>query len=53
MEKKKTRKASKSVKNLPVKTASAKTAKRVKGGDLSLNYGEIKWTYTQQKRDGS
>jgi type VI protein secretion system component Hcp len=55
MEKKKTRKASKSVKNLPVKTASATAAKRVKGGDrspnenISLNYGEVKWVYTQQK----
>ena len=53
MEKKKTRKASKSVKNLPVKTANAKTAKGVKGGNLSLNYGKIEWEYKPQKPDGS
>lgn len=53
MEKKKTRKTSKSVKNLPVKTASAKSAKRVKGGDISLNYGKIKYEYKPQKPDGS
>lgn len=49
MERKKNRKASKSVKNLPVKTASAKTAKGVKGG--GLNYGTIKWEYKEQKPD--
>jgi hypothetical protein len=51
MGKKKARKASKSVKNLPVKTASAKTARGVKGG--GLNYGTIKWEYKPQKPDGS
>ena len=49
MEKKKTRKASKSVKNLPVKTASAK---RVKGG-AGFVYGKIGVEYKPQKPDGS
>ncbi len=48
MEEKKIRTASKSVRSLPVKPASAKAANGVKGG--SLSYGKIKWTYTQQKR---
>jgi len=52
MEKKKTRKSSKSVKNLHVKTASAKTARRVKGG-ASLSYRKIEYEYKPQKPDGS
>ncbi len=48
MEKKKSKTASKSVRSLPVKPTGAKAASGVKGG--SLSYGEIKWTYTQQKR---
>jgi len=47
MEKKKSRKTSKSVKSLRVKTASAKTAKRVKGGT------RIAFEYKPQKPDGS
>jgi type VI protein secretion system component Hcp len=43
----------KSLKNLPAKTVKAKTAKNVKGGEVSLSYGKIAWTYTRQKPDGS
>jgi len=50
MEKKKTRKASKSVKNLPVKTASPKAAKRVKGG-FGLAYAKVEVEYKPQKAD--
>ena len=49
-EKKKTRKASKSVKNLSVKAGSAK---RVKGGGLGLSYGKVSVEYKPQKPDGS
>jgi type VI protein secretion system component Hcp len=55
MNKKKTRKskAAKSMRDLPEKTLNAKTAKGVKGGDVSENvsmpYGKIQWTYTHQK----
>ena len=47
MNKKKTKKskAAKSIKDLPEKTVSAKDAKNVKGGELSLNYGKIKYDY--------
>jgi len=50
MEKKKSRKASRSVKNLSVKAGSAK---RVKGGALSLTYGKVSMEYKPQKPDGS
>lgn len=30
---------------------SGKDLEKVEGG-VSLNYGQIEWTYTQQKRDG-
>ena len=49
MEKKKTRKASKSVKSLPVKTASAKSAKSVKGGAVGFSYGKVIVEYKPQK----
>jgi type VI protein secretion system component Hcp len=49
----KRKKAAKTVKSLPSKTLGAKAAKGVKGGSISLNYGKIKWTYTEQKPDGS
>ena len=54
MNKKKTRKskAAKSIKDLPEKKVSAKTAKNVKGG-VSLSYGQIAWEYKPQKPDGS
>ena len=52
MKKKQTSRASKSVKNLRVKTTGAKTAKRVKGG-TSLSYGKIEFEYKPQKPDGS
>ena len=54
MKKKANRKSGsvKSLKNLPAKTVKAKSAKDVKGG-VSLSYGGIGWTYTQQKPDGS
>jgi len=54
MNKKKTRKpkAAKSMRDLPEKAVSAKTAKNVKGG-VSFSYGTIKPTYTPQKPDGT
>ncbi len=51
MNKKKTRKskAAKSMRDLPEKTLNAKTARGVKGGDISIPYRKIEWTYTRQK----
>jgi hypothetical protein len=51
VKKKKTRKsrAAKSMRDLPEKTPNAKTAKAVKGGDISIPYGQTEWTYTKQK----
>ena len=51
MNKKKTRKskAAKSMRDLPEKTLNAKTAKGVKGGDLSIPYGKIQVEYKPQK----
>jgi hypothetical protein len=50
MNKKKTRKskAAKSMRDLPAKTLNAKSAKGVKGGDVSLSYGKIQWEYKPQ-----
>jgi hypothetical protein len=45
-------KAGKSVRDLPRKTVSARTAKSVKGG-TSLSYGKIQVEYKPQKPDGS
>ena len=55
MNKKKTRKskAAKSMRDLPEKAVSAKTAKNVKGGSISLNYGQINYEYKPQKPDGN
>jgi hypothetical protein len=39
-------KAAKSMRDLPAKKLNAKTAKGVKGGDVSIPYGKIEWTYT-------
>ena len=52
--KKKTRtsKAAKSMRDLPEKAVSAKTAKNVKGG-VSFTYGTFKPEYKPQKPDGS
>jgi hypothetical protein len=52
MEKKKTRKTSKSVKNIPAKTVKAKTARGVKGG-VSLAFQKVQIEYKPQKPDGS
>ena len=54
MSKKKTRKsrAAKSVRDLPAKPVSAKTAKNVKGG-VTFNYGALQFTYKPQTSDGT
>ena len=49
----KKKKTGKSIRSLRSKTLGAKAAKGVKGGSTSLNYAKIKWTYTEQKPDGS
>ncbi len=51
MNKKKTRKskAAKSMRDLPAKTLNTKTARGVKGGDISIPYGKIEWEYKPQK----
>jgi len=50
VKKKKTRRTSKSVKNLPVKTANAKSAKRVRGG-VSFAFAKVEVEYKPQKAD--
>ena len=50
--KKKSSKA-KPVRSLPAKTLSARNAKGVKGGGLSLNFTKIQTTNTQQDAAGS
>jgi hypothetical protein len=54
MKKKTNRKSAsvKSLRNLPEKKVTAKSARGVKGG-ASLSYGKIEWKYTQQKPDGT
>ena len=54
MSKKKTRKsrAAKSMRDLPAKPVSAKTAKDVKGG-VTFNYGTLQVEYKPQKPDGT
>jgi hypothetical protein len=49
MKKKKTRKSKATkLRDLPAKKLNAKTAKGVKGGEVSLNYGKIKYEYKEQ-----
>ena len=47
-----TSKAAKTMRDLPEKAVSARTARNVKGG-ITFSYGGVKPTYTSQKPDGS
>ena len=37
----------------PTEELSKEDLQKVQGGTPSLSYGEIKWTYTPQKSDGT